>query len=115
MEMDPFRDMEGLTIEGMRSITSLGRHVGKLQLYPVGARWVLVYRPPGQQVRKNFYLMGEKSRRPRLFAKADTALGIARTMIIPGIWVHLSPLQGVPYEPSGTYIVDPLRGTDRGD
>lgn len=92
MELDPFRGMEGLTVEGMRSITRLGRHVGKLQLYPVGDRWALVYRPPGKQVGKNFYLMGEKSRAPRLFAKADTALGIARTMTIPGIWVHLSPL-----------------------
>lgn len=92
MGSDPFRDMEGLTIEAMRSITSLGRHMGKLELYPVGARWALVYRPPGKQVGKNLYLMAEKSRAPRLFAKADTALGIARTMIIPGIWVHTSPL-----------------------
>lgn len=92
MELDRFQDMEGLTIEAMRSITRLGRHMGKLELYPVGDRWALVYRPPGKQVGKNLYLMGEKSRAPRLFAKADTALGIARTMHIPGIWVHTSQL-----------------------
>lgn len=92
MELDPFRDMEGLTIEGMRALTSQGRHVGKLQLYPVGDRWALVYSPPGKQLRRSLYLMGEKSRAPRLFAKVDTAVGVARTMIIPGIWVHFSPL-----------------------
>ena len=95
MEFDPFSDMEGLTIEGMRSITRLGRNVGKLQLDPVGNRWVLVFSPPGKQRGKKFYLEAEKSRRPRLFAKADTALGIARTMIISGLWVHLSPLYGL--------------------
>lgn len=92
MELDPFRNMEGLTIEGLRTLTSLGRQVGKLQLYPVGKRWALVYSPPGKQMRKSIYLMGEKSRAPRLFARIDTAVGVARNMVIPGIWVHFSPL-----------------------
>jgi hypothetical protein len=92
MEMDVFSRMEGLTLEGMKSLAGIGRHVGKLQLFRHGERWVLLFLPPGKQGGKRFYLMGEKSRRPRLFAKADTALAIAATMSIPGVWVSFSAI-----------------------
>lgn len=90
MEMDVFSRMDGLTLEGMKQLASMGRHVGKLQLLRHGERWVLLFFPPGKQLRKTYYLMGEKSRRPRLFATADTAIGVAMTMCIPGMWVSFS-------------------------
>lgn len=91
MERDSFGGMQGLTLEAMKAMVSAGRHWGKLQLYRHGDRWVMLFRPPGQQAGKTFYLMGEKSRRPRLFVSADTALRIVATMKIPGLWV--SPFQ----------------------
>jgi hypothetical protein len=91
MQKDVFGGMEGLTLEAMKAMVSAGRHWGKLELHRHGDRWVMLFRPPGQQDRTRFYLMGEKSRRPRLFASADTALGIVATMKIPGVWV--SPFQ----------------------
>lgn len=91
MQKDGLAGMEGLTLEAMKAMVLTGRHVGKLELHRYGDRWVMLFRPPGQQQRTTFYLMGEKSRRPRLFASADTALGIVATMKIPGLWV--SPFQ----------------------
>lgn len=90
MESNVFSGMQGLTLEAMKQVVSLGRGAGKLNLCRYGDRWVLLFLPPGRQGSKTFYLMGEKSRRPRLFAKADTALGIADTMVIPGVWVSFT-------------------------
>jgi hypothetical protein len=90
MEKNVFAGMEGLTLEGMKGLAGIGRQVGKLQLFRHGERWILLFSPPGRQGGKTFYLMGEKSRQPRLFAKADTALGIAAIMGIPGLWVSFS-------------------------
>lgn len=90
MERDVFSGMEGLTLEGMKGLAGIGRHVGKIQLYRHGEKWVLLFFPPGKQGGKTYYLMGEKSRRPRLFAKADTALGVAAMMCVPGLWVSFA-------------------------
>lgn len=84
--------MKGLTLEAMRGVASTGRAVGKLNLCFDGERWVIVFRPPGGKrdgwVNGSFYLMSETSRRPRRFARADTALRIvARLRVITGIWV----------------------------
>lgn len=90
--------MQGLTLEGMKGLVRTGRVNGKLGLYRHGSRWLLLYRPPGGRrdgwVNCTFYLMAEKSCRPRLFARADTALGVAAQMCIPGIWMDFSFPQG---------------------
>lgn len=93
MEKDVFTRMEGLTLEAFGALVGMGRGVGKLQLFRHGKRWVLLFRPPGKQGGKTYYLMAKHSRQPRLFAKADTALGVASTMCIPGLWVGFT---GVP-------------------
>ena len=90
MGNDRLTGMEGITLDSMRHLVRMGRQVGKLNLCRYGKHWVLLFRPPGRRAGKTFYLMGEKSRRPRLFAKADTALGIAATVMIPGVWVNFS-------------------------
>ena len=87
MEKDEFQGMTGLTQDAFVQMVRLGRGVGKLNLCRTGDRWVLLHRPPGIQGGKTFYLMGEKSRRPRLFAKADTALSLAGELFIGGLWV----------------------------
>ena len=92
MGIDRFAEMKGLTLEGMRGLASTGRAIGKFELSSVGDRWALVFSPPGGKqsgwVNGRFYLMSEKSRKPRLFARADTALRIVRqVMPMPGIWV----------------------------
>lgn len=84
--------MKGLTLDALRGVASTGRAVGKLNLCFDGERWVVVFRPPGGKregwVNDSFYLMSETSRKPRRFARADTALRIvARLRVIPGIWV----------------------------
>lgn len=88
MAQDVFSGMVGMTLDSMLNLAGLGRHIGKLQLCRHGNRWVLLFFPPGKQESKTYYLMSEKSRRPRLFAKADTALAVASTMGIPGLWVR---------------------------
>lgn len=92
MENGVFSRMEGLTLEGMKALAGIGRHVGRLQLLKHGERWALVFLPPGRQGGKTYYLMSEKSRQPRMFAKADTALRIASTMYLPGagLWVSFT-------------------------
>ena len=84
--------MKGLTLEAMRGIASTGRAVGRLNLCFDGERWVIVFRPPGGKrdgwVNHSFYLMSETSRKPRRFARADTALRIvARLRVMKGVWV----------------------------
>ena len=84
--------MNGLTLEAMRGIVSTGRAVGRLNLCFDGERWVIVFRPPGGKrdgwVNHGFYLMSETSRKPRRFARADTALRIvARLRVMRGVWV----------------------------
>lgn len=84
--------MKRLTLEALRGIASTGRAVGKLNLCFDGERWVIVFRPPDWKrdgwVNGSFYLMSETSRKPRRFARADTALRIvARLRGMRGIWV----------------------------
>jgi hypothetical protein len=109
VEIGVFSGMDGLTLEAMKCMVRVGRHVGKLELCLYRERWVLLFLPPGKQGGKTFYLMGEKSRRPRLFAKADTALRIARTMVTPGLWVSFSSIPGVRYEPATRDSPTPIR------
>lgn len=97
MIIDEFSAMEGLTLDAMKGLAKAGRWMGKLQMYHHRNRWVLLLTPPGKQAGKTFYLMGEKSRSPRLFAKADTALAIAKTMSFTvgprtGVWVSFTGL-----------------------
>lgn len=90
MEKDVFQGMDGLTLEAFGALVGTGRGVGKLQLFRHGERWVLLFRPPGKQSGKTYFLMAKHSRQPRLFAKADTALGVASTLCIPGLWVSFT-------------------------
>lgn len=90
MGKDVFQGMEGLTQDAFGALVRTGRGVGKLQLFRHGERWVLLFRPPGKQSGKTFFLMAKHSRKPRLFAKADTALGIASTFCIQGLWVSFA-------------------------
>lgn len=90
MEKDVLRSMDGLTQDAFGALVRTGRGVGKLQLLRHGERWVLLFRPPGKQGGKTFFLMAKHSRQPRLFASADTALGIASRMFIPGLWVSFT-------------------------
>jgi hypothetical protein len=85
--------MKGLTLEAMRGVASTGRAVGKFSLCFDGERWVLVFRPPGGTrpgwANHGFYLMSETSRKPRRFARADTALRtVAQLRVMRGIWVN---------------------------
>ena len=90
MEKDVFQGMEGLTQDAFSQMVRLGRGVGNLNLCRTGDRWVLLFRPPGSQGGKTCFLMAKHSRKPRLFAKADTALGVARTLFIGGLWVDFT-------------------------
>ena len=92
MVIDALGEMKGLTLEGMRGVASTGRGMGKLNVCFDGERWLVVFRPPGGKragwVNQSFFLMSEKSGKPRRFARADTALRILqRGFALPGVWV----------------------------
>lgn len=93
MESGSFSDMQGLTLEAMKQVVLMGRWPGKVELYRHGQRWALLFTPHNRLAGKVYYLMGEKSRQPRLFAKADTAIRIAETMAIPELRVNFHGLE----------------------
>lgn len=103
MDRDVFSGMKGVRLEVFRELASAGRWANELQLRRAGDRWVLLVAPRGDHKGETYYLIGEKSGRARLFAKADTALILARTIwggqgsvrwARSGVWVNFKDLMG---------------------
>lgn len=103
MDSEAFSGMKGVRWEVFKELAEAGRWGGELQLRRHGDRWALLVVPRGEHKGDTYYLIGEKSGRARLFAKADTALSLARTIWIErgfsrsvrsGLWVNFKDLVG---------------------
>lgn len=109
MSSEAFSGMKGVRWEVFKELAHAGRWGGELQLRRHGDRWALLVAPRGDHKGDTYYLIGEKSGRARLFAKADTALILARTIWIgegfnrwvrSGVWVNFKDL--IPSRPLST-------------
>lgn len=105
--MEWFDGMEGLTLDGLRAVSRFGRWAGHLEVWGLDGRWVLLFRPSGKQERQTFYLQGEKSGRPREFARLDTVMRIARRLGGCGLWVSYNDVRSrIPRESASLGSVD---------
>lgn len=106
MAIEGFSGMKGVRLDVFSELSIAGRWGNELQVRRHGDRWALLVVPRGEHKGDSYYLIGEKSGRARLFAKADTALMLAQTIWAgsgtmkwrrSGVWVNFVDLvNGIP-------------------